>query len=164
MIFVTVGNHFQGFDRLLKKVDEIAPNINDEIIIQKGYSKYVPQNTKFFDFVSMETSIEYIRKAKLVISHAGIGTIILCKKYNIPIIVLPRRKKFGEHGTDHQLEIARILEKRSDNCVFIIFHEDQLENKIFEVIGKIEKRKEIQQDGKTNLIKIIRTFIESEKL
>ena len=51
MIFVTAGNHFQGFERLLKKVDEIAHRIPHEIVIQRGYSKYVPQNAKYFDHV-----------------------------------------------------------------------------------------------------------------
>jgi UDP-N-acetylglucosamine transferase subunit ALG13 len=63
MIFVTVGNHFQEFERLLRKVDEIAPRIPHEIVIQKGYSKYVPRNTKYFDFVPMNGAMKYIERS-----------------------------------------------------------------------------------------------------
>ncbi len=160
MIFVTVGNHFQGFDRLLKKVDEIAPRIPDEIVIQKGYSKYVPKNTPYFDFVTMDESIEYVKKARLVISHAGIGTIILCKEYGIPLIIFPRRKKFGEHGTDHQVEIAQAIEERKDHHIYIVYEEEHLESKIFEILSHQLKPIPGTSIGRANLIKTIKMFIE----
>ena len=50
MIFVTVGTHPGQFDRLIKRVDEIAPHIKEEIIIQRGFTRYAPKNTKYFDF------------------------------------------------------------------------------------------------------------------
>jgi beta-1,4-N-acetylglucosaminyltransferase len=160
MIFVTVGNHFQEFERLLRKVDEIAPRIPNEIVIQKGYSKYVPRNTKYFDFVPMNGATKYIQRSDLVISHAGIGTIILCKENGIPLIIFPRRKKYGEHGTDHQMEIAKVLEERGDKNIYIVYEENQLEEKIIEVV----KKKEIVQAenrGRENLIKAIKNFIEA---
>jgi len=160
MIFVTAGNHFQEFDRLLKKVDEIAPRIPHEIVIQKGYSKYVPQNTKYFDFVPMERAMEYIQRSDLVISHAGIGTIILCKENGIPLIIFPRRKKYGEHGTDHQMEIAQVLEERGDKNIYIVYEENQLEEKIREVVGKKEIV-QVENKGRENLIRTIREFIET---
>jgi UDP-N-acetylglucosamine transferase subunit ALG13 len=160
MIFVTVGNHFQGFERLLKKMDEISPRIPNEILVQKGYSKYVPQNTKYFDFVPLNRAIEYLQKSDLVISHAGIGTIILCKEYGIPLLIFPRRKKYKEHGTDHQVEIAQVLEKRGDKNISIVYEEDQLEEKIIEALGRKEMV-DAGNRGKENLIRTIKEFIES---
>ncbi len=162
MIFVTVGNHFQGFDRLLKKVDEIAPKLPHEMVIQRGYSKYVPKHVPYFDFVPMDESVEYLKKARLVISHAGIGTIILCKEYGIPLIIFPRRKKYGEHGTDHQVEIARAIEERKDSHIFIVYEEEQLEAKLIEVLEREEKPPKGFNQGKANLIKTIRSFIEEQ--
>jgi UDP-N-acetylglucosamine transferase subunit ALG13 len=164
MIFVTVGNHFQGFERLLKKVDEAAPRIPHEIVIQKGYSKFVPQNTKYFDFVPMNTAMQYIQKSDLVVSHAGIGTIILCKEYGMPLIIFPRRKKYGEHGTDHQMEIAKAIDERKDDHIFIVYEEDQLEAKIAEVLTKKQKPVPGANVGRTNLIKAIQSFIEDSDL
>ncbi|NWF91911.1 MAG: beta-1,4-galactosyltransferase [Syntrophaceae bacterium] len=160
MIFVTVGNHFQGFDRLIKKVDEIASHTSYDILIQKGYSSYRPQSARYFDFVPIQTAIEYIRTSELVISHAGIGTIILCKEYGIPLILFPRRKKYGEHGTDHQVEIAHAIEERKDDHIYIVYEEDGLEARIDEVLTKREKPVLRTNAGKVNLIRTIRAFIE----
>jgi UDP-N-acetylglucosamine transferase subunit ALG13 len=162
MIFVTAGNHFQGFERLLKKVDEIAPRIPHEIVIQKGYSKYLPQNAKYFDFVPANTAMEYIRKSDLVVSHAGMGTIILCKEYGIPMVIFPRREAYKEHVNDHQMEIAHVLEKRGDKNIYVVYEEGQLEEKIMEVVGK----KEIVQAenrGRESLIRTIKDFIEADR-
>ncbi len=160
MIFVTAGNHFQGFERLMKKADEIAPRIPDEMLIQIGYSKYVPQNAKYFDFVPANTAVEYIRKADLVVSHAGMGTIILCKEFGTPLIILPRREKYKEHVNDHQMEIARVLEERGDKNIYIVYEENQLEEKIMEVVGKKETGR-VENRGRENLIRTIKEFIEA---
>lgn len=160
MIFVTVGNHYQSFDRLIKKVDEIAPHIPHEIVIQKGYSRYIPQNTKYFDFVPLKSAVEYIRTSELVISHAGFGTIILCKEYGIPLLIFPRRKKYSEHMNDHQIDIAKVLEERKDDHIYVIYEEDHLEEKIVEVLKDKKKPIPTEHVGKKNLIRIIREFIE----
>jgi len=160
MIFVTVGNHYQGFDRLIKTVDEIASHTSYDILIQKGYSSYCPQHARYFDFVPIQEAMQYIQTSELVISHAGIGTIILCKEYGIPLIIFPRRKKYGEHGTDHQVEIAKALEERKDNHLYIVYEEDQLQSRITEVLIKQEKPTPQRNVGKTNLIRTIRAFIE----
>ena len=163
MIFVTVGNHFQGFDRLMKKVDEIAPRLSEEIMIQRGYSKYRPKNAKSFDFVPMNSSIDYIRKSRLVVSHAGIGTIILCKEYGIPLLLFPRRKKYGEHGTDHQMEIAQVLEERRDVNIHVVYEAGQLEKKMTELLKNIVKYSPQKNVGRTNLIKTIKAFIQEDE-
>ena len=160
MIFVTVGNDYRNFDRLLKKMDEIAPLIPSEIVIQRGYSRYLPKNTKHFEFVSMNKAIEYIRSSQLVISHAGIGTIILCKEYGVPIIILPRRRRYGEHMNDHQLEIAKVLEERGDKSIYVIYEEGQLEEKITEVLRSQKTFAPTNNIGRANLIRTIREFIE----
>jgi UDP-N-acetylglucosamine transferase subunit ALG13 len=159
MIFVTVGNDFRSFDRLLKKMDEITPLLQVEVVIQRGYSKYLPRNAKHFDFVPLPTAIEYIQKSELVVSHAGIGTIILCKEYGIPILIFPRRKGYGEHMNDHQMEIAKALEERRDENIHMIYQEDQLEEKILKILGGGRRNTPAESIGKANLIKTIKEFV-----
>jgi beta-1,4-N-acetylglucosaminyltransferase len=159
MIFVTVGNDFRSFDRLLKKMDEVAPLIPNEIVMQRGYSRYLPKNTKYFNFVSMNIAIEYIQKSELVVSHAGIGTIILCKEYGIPILIFPRRKGYGEHMNDHQMEIAKALEERRDENIHMIYQEDQLEEKILKILRGGRRNTPAESIGKANLIKTIKEFV-----
>ena len=160
MIFVTVGNDFRGFDRLLKKMDEIAPLIPAEVLMQRGYSPYRPIHAKHFDFVTLHQATEYIRQSELVVSHAGIGTIILCREYGVPILILPRRKALGEHMNDHQGEIARALEKREHENIHVVYEEDQLKGKVLEILR--EGRRDAPKREKTGagLIKAIRGFIQ----
>lgn len=161
MIFVTVGNDFRSFDRLLKKMDEIAPFIPTEILIQRGYSQYRPRNEEHFDFVSMDKALEYIRKSQLVVSHAGIGTIILCKEFGTPILILPRRKIYGEHMNDHQLEIAKALEKKENENIHVIYEEDQLKDSILKILQEGRKKTAEKNVGKANLVKTIKEFVKA---
>ncbi len=159
MIFVTVGNDFRRFDRLLEKMDEIAPSIPSEIVIQRGYSSYLPKNARQFAFVPMKEAIEYIKKSELVVSHAGIGTIILCREYGTPILIFPRKKAYREHMNDHQMEIAKALEQRAEPHIHVVYQEDQLQGKIMEVLKEGKRKGAAENDGKKNLIKAIREFI-----
>lgn len=161
MIFVTVGNDFRPFDRLIKKMDEIAPLFPGPIVIQTGCSGYPVQNATHFDFVPFDTALEYIKNSQLVVSHAGIGTIILCKEYGIPILIFPRKKKYGEHMNDHQLEIAGALERRGDENVYVVYEEDQLKERILSVSRTALKPSPALNAGKNNLVRAIRQFLEA---
>jgi hypothetical protein len=58
------------------------------------------------------------------------------------------------------VEIAQVLEKRGDKNIYIVYEEDQLEEKIMEAVG----RKEIVETGnrgRENLIRTIKEFIET---
>ena len=50
MVFVTVGTHEQQFNRLLEEVDKIKGKgkIEEDVIIQTGYSSYKPLNCKWY--------------------------------------------------------------------------------------------------------------------
>ena len=159
MIFVTVGNDFRSFHRLLKKVDEIAPLIPEEMIVQRGYSNYLLKNTKQFDFVSMKEAVEYIRKSRLVVSHAGIGTVILCREYGIPLLIVPRRKIYGEHMNDHQMEIARSLEERKKEHIHVVFEVDQLQERMTKILEEEKHYTPEENRGKINLIRTIQAFL-----
>ena len=161
MIFVTVGNDYRDFERLLRKVDEMAARIPCDIVVQRGYSRYQPEHVRSFDFIPMNQAIEYIKQAALVVSHAGIGTIILCREFGVPLLIVPRRKQFGEHMNDHQMEIARALEERKDGHVQVVYEEEQLEERILEVLKKGEKYAPAENAGRRNLIRSIRDFIEN---
>ncbi len=161
MIYVTVGNDFRPFDRLLRKMDEIASSLPEPVLIQRGYSTYTPRNAPSFDFVSMDAAAEHILKSRLVVSHAGIGTIILCRQYGIPLLILPRRKTFGEHMNDHQLEIARALEKKETEQIYVVYEEERMEQGILRILEHRERPLAVQNPGKTNLLKALREFIET---
>ena len=112
-IFVSVGTHPQDFRRLFEEIDRIAGKKNSEhdFFCQIGNSKYVPKNFEFKKFLNSEEYLNEMKKAGIVISHGGAGTIINALKENKKVIVVPRLKKFGEHTDDHQVDLAMAMEK-----------------------------------------------------
>jgi beta-1,4-N-acetylglucosaminyltransferase len=112
MIFVTVGTHSVGFDRLVMAVDELAATWNEEIIIQRGSSTVVPTHAVHFQWTTSERMEQLTQQARVVITHAAAGAIILGLQKQTPLIVVPRLHKYGEHLDDHQLQLADALSKQ----------------------------------------------------
>ncbi len=109
MILATVGTHDVGFDRLITAVDDLAANWNEEIIIQRGSSLIEPRHATHFQWTSSERMEQLTRDARVLITHAAAGAIILglCKQK--PLILVPRLKQYGEHMDDHQQQLATAL-------------------------------------------------------
>ena len=112
MILVVVGTLGYPFDRLLKKMDEIAPELSEEVVMQLGVSEYEPKNTKSFHFESEETLNDLYDKCSLLVCHAGAGTILNGLVRGKPIVLVPRRAAEKEVTTDHQLLLVDKMEKQ----------------------------------------------------
>lgn len=140
MIFVTVGTQKFAFNRLLKMVDDcvIKKNISEKVICQSGYSTYKPKAITTISFLKVKQYNKYIEDASVIITHAGVGTILKAKEYNKPIIVVPRLKKYNEHVDDHQVQIADGFSKKG--LVYKCNDEMDLE-KLFYIIKKNKLKK-----------------------
>lgn len=112
MIFLTVGTQFP-FDRLLRAVDEALDENKDteEIFAQAGPTSYQPRNFQAVAWLDKQPFDDSFRQASAIIGHAGMGTISMALESNKPLLVLPRRRKFGEVVNDHQVAIARKFEQ-----------------------------------------------------
>lgn len=133
MIFYTVGTQLP-FDRLTMKLDDIAQNLGLQIVGQIGKSKYKPQNFSYFENLAPAEYDDLFNRSKLVISHAGMGTILRCLSDDKPIIVCPRLKKYSEHRNDHQLDTVSKLSNYEN--LNIIYEVDNLEESISEAYKK----------------------------
>jgi UDP-N-acetylglucosamine transferase subunit ALG13 len=72
MIFVTVGS--TKFTDLIRKMDELAPSLGDDVVMQIGDGPYDPKNCSFFRFAA---SLDpYYDQADLIVAHGGLGTIV----------------------------------------------------------------------------------------
>ena len=113
MIFVTVGTQKFQMDRLLKAVDEIANSgtLNECFSIQTGHSTYTPKYSENTAFLQKEEMEERVDQCSILLSHAGVGSILMGLKRGKKVIVIPRMQKFGEHVDDHQIEIASSFAK-----------------------------------------------------
>ena len=133
MIFVTIGATKRGFDRLIKEMDGIAKRINEEVVMQIGETTYEPKNAEYFDFMPRNKIEELCKNARIVVCHAGVGTIITALQYNKPTILVPRMKKNGEAFDNHQLQIANELEK--EGIATVVYDIKNLESAIKNVSG-----------------------------
>lgn len=121
MIFVTVGTHEQPFNRLIKKIDELVAEkkIQEEVMIQTGYSTYKPMHCKSSEFLTYQQMWEYVRLARIVITHGGPSSFIMPLQIGKIPVVVPRQAKFDEHVNDHQLDFANQVAKRKRNIIVV---------------------------------------------
>lgn len=112
MIYVTVGTMFLDFPRLIRKMDAIAEATGEHIIVQTGLCTTFPEHCEHFDFRSHDEVMALQREARVVVCHAGIGTVLDALAARRPLIVVPRLKKHNEHLTDHQLDLAEAVQRR----------------------------------------------------
>ena len=88
MILVTVGTHPQGFDRLVRAMDEVAAKLAEPVIIQRGSSIYQPQHANSFEFTVSEQMRQLTQEARIIVAHAAAGTIILALCAGKPLVVV----------------------------------------------------------------------------
>lgn len=162
MIFVTVGTHNQGFERLIKTIDELVGQrkLNEQVIIQTGNTDYVPKNCKWFKFTILQNFIKICKKSNIIITHSGVGSIIIPLQLKKPIIVVPRLKKFNEHIDDHQLQIAKELDKQKK--VIAVYDVNELLNAIKKARNFIPS-KTVKKNKILNIIKKFLLGIEHEQ-
>ena len=112
MIFLTVGSWYKGFDRLVRAVDALKEtgDISEDVIAQIGPGKYEPKHFSSMEFCSPDEFNRIVNNARIVIAHAGLGTIAMAIKQRKPIVVVPRQPSLGEISDDHQFLTAEQLE------------------------------------------------------
>ncbi len=160
MILITLGTQDKSFVRILKKVEELIDKkvINEEVIVQAGYTKYESKKMKIFDYVEKKKLEEYIEKSSFIITHAGVGTIFDCLKKNKKIIAVPRLSKYHEHNNDHQLQIVEEFSK--ENFIIPVYEMDELEDAI-QKIKTFQPNK--YQSNNQNMIHLVSNYIDQNE-
>ncbi|SDJ79448.1 glycosyltransferase [Aliiruegeria lutimaris] len=106
MILATVGTQLP-FDRLLRALDAwAARNPDQRVRAQSGNSQEVFKNMDCTAFLSPAAYAGAVEEADIIVSHAGMGSILTAAELGKPIVILPRLAAHGEHRTDHQLATA----------------------------------------------------------
>jgi UDP-N-acetylglucosamine transferase subunit ALG13 len=108
MILVTTGSSGAPFDRLISVIERLEAR-DEEIVVQHGPSKIRPSGATCVDFLPFERLSELVRTARVVVAHAGVGSILLCLTWGQAPVVVPRQSRYGEVIDDHQLMLARRL-------------------------------------------------------
>lgn len=109
MILVTLGTQNQSFVRLLELIEN--SNIDDEIVVQAGKTKFESKKMKIFEYIPYEEMTELIKKSDLIITHGGTGSILMPLKMGKKVIAVPRLAKYGEHVDNHQTQLTSIFQE-----------------------------------------------------
>lgn len=142
MIFVTSGTQ-SSFPRLMDMVNAVS--IDEEIIYQDG------------NLLSIDEYQAIFKSARVVISHAGIGTLFTALYLKKPLIVVPRLYEFGEKCNNHQKDTADYFQKMEyvyvANNVYelqnllsqqLVVHPLRIINRtLYEEIGKLVSNKRL---------------------
>lgn len=127
MIFVSLGTMDMPFFRMAEAIDKLAANIQDNVIVQTGYTNYKYKNvSKVFTFCTKEEMQKYIEQADLLILQGGWGAISEAMEKGKRIVVMPRHDK-TEHIHD-QFQLIRKLDELG--CVIGVFDENNLEESV----------------------------------
>jgi UDP-N-acetylglucosamine transferase subunit ALG13 len=106
VIFVTIGTNEARFERLLRAIAALPTD--EEIVVQHGHTPPIErQNCKLYDFLSFEQVVETMRRARVVVTHAGVGSVMVALSAGRRPVVVPRQKSLGEAVDDHQLQLGR---------------------------------------------------------
>ena len=90
-------------------MDEVAGRIQEKVVMQIGSTTYLPRNARWFRFADYEEMKCLNKAARVVVTHAGAGSIITALQAGTTVVVVPRLSRYGEHIDDHQLELAGTL-------------------------------------------------------
>ena len=158
MTLVLLGTQNNSFHRLLEEVQKNIDNgnIKDEVVVQKGYTKFESPDMQIYDQVPVEKMKELVKQADLVITHGGVGSIITAIEQGKKVIAVPRLKKYKEHVNDHQLDII----KSFNGAGYIIGIQDVSKlPKALEEAKKFIPQKYVQNTGK--ILQLVSDFIDN---
>ena len=156
MIFLTVGNWHKGFDRLVEAVDKLKEQnvITDTVTAQIGSGNYKPANLRSFDYCSPNEFSDIISKSRVIITHAGIGTIGQAIKLIKPVIVVPRKAELGECSNNHQFTTAKELAK--EGKILVAYEVFELPHKLEEAANFVPA----DEQGGQEIIRTVEIFLE----
>lgn len=116
VIFLTIGTH-EPFDRLVRAFDEWCATTGADLrpfgqITEPRPAGYRPQHFQWVARLSPRDYAATIARADIIVSHAGMGSILTSLHVGKPIVVMPRRGHLRETRNDHQYATVRMLGDR----------------------------------------------------
>ena len=158
MILVLLGTQNNSFHRLLQEVQKNIDNgnIKEEVVAQKGYTKFESKDMKLYNKIPTEEIKKLIDKADIVITHGGVGSIITSITKGKKVIAVPRLKEYKEHINDHQLDIINSFDEMG--YIIGISKVEELGDAL-KKIKDFKPKKYIQNTG--NILKIVENFIDN---
>jgi UDP-N-acetylglucosamine transferase subunit ALG13 len=127
MILVTVGTNEQPFDRLVRAAARLGGE--EHLLVQHGSSLVAHGRGEWIDYLPFEALAAKAAEARVVVCHAGVGSIMMARRCGRRPVVVPRRHHLGEAVDDHQLPLARRLAEAG--LVTLVEDESRLEALVY---------------------------------
>ena len=158
MILVILGTQDKPFLRILEALEEQKEKgyIQDEIIVQAGTTHFDSKNMKMFDLIPIDEFDQLLNQADVIVTHAGVGSILGALKKKKRVIACARLAEYGEHVNDHQLEIQNEFARLG----YLLPCNDF--NKLHEMIANIQDFIPNPYHSTTDkVVEMIKSFIDS---
>lgn len=157
MILVTLGTQDKSFKRLIDAVEEQIKcgNIKEKVIVQAGYTKYESFSMEIFDLVSPKEMDKLMKRARVIITHGGVGSILGALQYDKPVIVAARLAKYGEHTNNHQLQIIEEFERAG---YILALHDFDKLGDLLKKSKKFKPRK--YQSNNHHFVQLIESYVD----
>jgi UDP-N-acetylglucosamine transferase subunit ALG13 len=158
VIFVTVGTQLP-FDRMVRAIDRWAAESvqPSDVFAQIGPSSYQPQHIRYKPFVGAGEFDRLVIQASVIVSHAGMGSILTALTHGKPIVIMPRRLQLNEQRNDHQLATAERFQGQPG--VFVAADELQL-SCLLEQLSSLRGSVPLEPVAADALIIALRDFID----
>jgi UDP-N-acetylglucosamine transferase subunit ALG13 len=154
VIFATCGSSHLGFERMMKALAAFDP---ETLYVQHG-PVAPPPAARADAYLSFAEVVEQIDKASVVVSHAGVGSILCALRAGHTPIVFPRLKRYAETVDDHQAELARALAERGS--VLVAWDSEDLAA----AVASVPPRRLVTSVGPETLHAAVRAAITAESL
>ena len=117
MILITVGTHYQPFERLVKAGDEYAATTDERVVIQRGFTPYECKHAESFDFCQKDKMSKLMEEADVLVMQGGWGALREAIDDGKRIVAVPRIE--GVEHVHDQEQVVRKLE--SEGCVLAVY-------------------------------------------
>jgi UDP-N-acetylglucosamine transferase subunit ALG13 len=105
VIFATVGTHAQPFARFLQALADL----DADVVVQYGHNEPPAGVREAVAFMPFDVLNAHMREADVVVTHAGVGSVLCARRAGHVPVVVPRLHRYDEHVDDHQLELVAAL-------------------------------------------------------
>jgi UDP-N-acetylglucosamine transferase subunit ALG13 len=135
-VFASVGTDYHPFDRMSRWMDgwlEAGGASAARCFVQTGTSA-VPRLAEHRQYLGHAEMEAMMREAAVVVCHGGPGTIMLASTLGKRPIVVPRRKRLGEHVDDHQCSFTERI--AAEGAIVLARSEEELHTCLDAALGR----------------------------
>ncbi|QFG69783.1 glycosyltransferase [Ornithinimicrobium pratense] len=110
-VVVIVGTERYPFSRALESVARALPG-DVEVLYQVGHTPPPDSSASYQKWLPLDELLRAMERADVVVTHAGVGSVLTALRLAKHPLVIPRLPQLGEHVDNHQSQLARMLEAK----------------------------------------------------